>query len=368
MPFRRLARPRRTTASPHGVAVSLQQSAGGDALPTHPNPVGRDLTRLARAGIPRGYVRNFVHPDWWADEVAATPSGLAEYHLMLAECLGVELASLRDPSSPVRLAEPPDFKLKLTSGTSPADVAVTVALVGQIAKLAEVAARHLPPARLEDAAGVREGLLAEGAPWPGLRELARWCWQSGIVVLHVSGLPKSLKKMHGIAALVRGRPVIMLCHGRRGSAWQLFVLAHELGHLALGHVEEGGALLDERVDEANRIDDEEAAANRFAVELLCGDEATGFTATGRWPNAPALAREAQRIGSANAIDPGHVVLNYAHSMGGGEFFAVANAALRRLEPNADAPGFLRRELADQLDWNQLPADAAAYLLRVRSAG
>ena len=67
--------------------------------------------------------------------------------------------------------------------------------------------------------------------------------------------------------------------------------------------------------------------------------------------------------SAGRIDPGHVVLNYAHSMGDG-FFAVANAALTRLDPEANAIAFIRGVMADRLDWSNLPEDSSEFLMRV----
>ena len=47
------------------------------------------------------------------------------------------------------------------------------------------------------------------------------------------------------------------------------------------------------------------------------------------------------------VDPGHIILNYAHSMGP-SFYAVGNAALKRLEPNAHAVGVIRTEMTERL--------------------
>ena len=63
------------------------------------------------------------------------------------------------------------------------------------------------------------------------------------------------------------------------------------------------------------------------------------------------------------IDPGHVVLNFAHSMGR-DFFGVANAALSRSNPDADAVAFIRGVMADRLDWSNLPEDSSEFLMRV----
>jgi hypothetical protein len=146
-------------------------------------------------------------------------------------------------------------------------------------------------------------------------------------------------------------------------------VAHELGHLALRHVTEGDALVDEALQEpvaqaqlGPTEAPEERAANEFAVELLCGRPCVRYQATGRWPDARTLARDALRIGEREAIDPGHVVLNYARNMG--SFYPVANAALNELPSTPTAQEILRERLAKYLDWSALPRESAEYLARL----
>ena len=161
---------------------------------------------------------------------------------------------------------------------------------------------------------------------------------------------------------MQGRPVIVLCREETQPSWQLFILAHELGHLACGHVPENGALFDENVHDTEP-DDEERAADCYAVELLTGKEATEIGVNGRWPKAADLARLAGDYGRRNQIDPGHVVLNYAHHAGPA-FFPVARAALKHLDPVADAVAQVRERLAANLDWERLPQDSSVFLARM----
>ena len=88
---------------------------------------------------------------------------------------------------------------------------------------------------------------------------------------------------------------------------------------------------------------------------------------GRWPNAEELAKSAQDIGRKSMIDPGHVVLNYAHSMGQ-SFFPVAQAALKNLDPHDDAVAKVRSKMAGNLDWSRLPEDSSEFLMRVSQHG
>ena len=86
-------------------------------------------------------------------------------------------------------------------------------------------------------------------------------------------------------------------------------------------------------------------------------------ATNRWPNAQVLAKNAISIGQRDLVDPGHIVLNYANSMGP-SFFPVARAALRLIEPHADAVRLIRERMAENMDWSQLPEDSCEFLMRV----
>jgi hypothetical protein len=194
------------------------------------------------------------------------------------------------------------------------------------------------------------------------KQLLDYCWGAGIPVLHVNLFPTGAKRPEGFTLRVAGRPVVVICREESQPSWLLFILAHELGHLACGHVPADGAVLDEKVHD-NEPDAEEQEADRFAAELLTGNAKTKITSDGRWPKADQLAELALAFGRRNHVEPGHAVLNYAHSMGS-SFFAVARSALNRLEPNADAVGMIRNRLAEKLDWSRIPEDSSEFLMRI----
>jgi len=329
------------------------------------SPIAADLKRLRALRVPTAYVRDVVLPEWWDDAAATSPIGKAEFHLIVAECLGIDFASLRDPQADLAPTDLSGVKFKLTGNTTQDQVAVTSAIAMQIARHAEVAGRSLPEAREEGAATIRDEVLSERDSWVDFDGLLDWCWNAGIPVLHLSKLPKTLRKMHGMAVKVAGRPLILLCKNQRQPAWQLFILAHELGHLMLGHVADDEALFDQEVRDGVAQDQEELDANTFALELLCGDGDTRVQAADRWPKAPQLAEAALRYGQRHRIDPGHVALNFAFSASpDGKLYPLANAALKILDPGADAPAQVRDAAVARLDWSALPANASAYLMRV----
>lgn len=330
------------------------------------NPMKNLYGRLNDVGLSRAFVTKTALPSWWDDCLAANPAGYAQGLLLLSRHLGLELSSLQNATAPVRLRDFGICKFKKREGVTEDDLALARALATRAAQLAASAMPTPPPPIPTSAGDIRQQILDRRASWVGLPEMLDYCWSNGLPVLHLDHFPKNSHRPDGLAARVQGRPVIVLCKKAKHSAWLLFILAHELGHLALGHVPPDGSLIDEGIDEAS-TDGEESAANAFAIELLAGRSDRRFTASGRWPNAHELAKSAKEIGRTRMIDPGHIALNYSHSMGK-SFFAVGNAALNLIDPNADPVGLIRGRLAENLDWNLLPEDSSEFLMRVSRHG
>lgn len=330
------------------------------------NPMKNLYRRLSEVGLTRAFVRQTALPSWWEDEVAVNPSGYAQGLLLLSRHLGLDLRSLQDDHAVIRLRDFGACKYKKRADVSEDDLALARVMATRAAQLAAEAMTEPVAAVPSAACEIRQHILDSGVPWVGLQELLDYCWSVGIPVLHLDHFPRNARRPDGFAAQVRGRPVIVLCRKARYSAGLLFLLAHELGHIARGHIPGDGALIDEHIDEASQ-DTEEKEANAFAVELLTGRADRCFVAAGRWPNAHELAQDARQLGRQRMIDPGHIVLNYAHGMGN-SFFAVGNAALKLLEPRADAVGMVRAKLAGCLDWSRLPEDSSEFLMRVTRHG
>lgn len=171
--------------------------------------------------------------------------------------------------------------------------------------------------------------------------------------------------MDGMAALIDGRPVIVLCKKNRQEAWLLFILAHELGHLVRAHVSQNGILIDENVAN-DSVDEQEQEANATAIEVLTGNSDCRFSTPGRWPNARQLAEMAQRHGRDHQIDPGHIILNYS-DFKGKDFFRLGNAALQLLYPHADSISVVGEKMAENLDWSEIPEDSSEFLMRVAAS-
>lgn len=98
-----------------------------------------------------------------------------------------------------------------------------------------------------------------------LASLAAWAWRRGVAVVAMTG------RGDFSAAVWDGspRPVIVLKESRELAVYWLFDLAHEIAHLALGHVGQTGLIdVESPAPRADNQDSTEQAANDFALEIL----------------------------------------------------------------------------------------------------
>ena len=332
--------------------------------PQTANPMGNVFRRLRAVGLTTSYVRKMILPDWWDDKIAENPAGLAEGLGFLSRHLGLDIATLRDPGRPVAFRNFGACKFKKSQNVTEDDLSLSRAMATRAAQIVNGAVTEPPVSPPVEAAEIRREILGQNEPWVNLQNLAEYCWSLGIPVVHLSSIA-SAKRPDGLAVRVGGRPIIVLCKKESFTSRMLFLLAHELGHIALGHIDEDGVLVDESMKD-NVQDQEESAANSFAIELLTGAPKSAFRATGRWLNAQQLADAAVAIGREQRIDPGHIVLNYAHTMGS-RFWPVANAALKLIEPRGEGLTIVRRLMAEHLDWSSLPEDSSEFLMRLSQA-
>ena len=325
-------------------------------------------SRLGAVGFPQAFVRKTVLPDWWDEAMVETQAGYETTVGLLATRLGITHASLRDPDAAPAFRDDAPVCFKLKDGTSTHEVSASQAFAVQVARLAlkGVPARPAPTASALD---VRRDLLADGRPWIDLGALLGWCWASGLPVLHVDCRVVRSRTMDAMAVRVDGRHAVVLSRHETSPARLLFHLAHELGHVLLGHLAADGVIADENI--ANRAetdgagrDVQEDEANAFAVTLLTGSPKTVYR-LGALARAETLAAKARDKGEAGHVLPASVVLlntqylrtTHPHIKPWGR----VDKALRILEPDADAPAQINAALGAHLDWSALSDDRADFL-------
>ena len=153
-----------------------------------------------------------------------------------------------------------------------------------------------------------------------LTSLLKYCWIKNIAVMHVTEIPGSRKGMDALVYRANGRNIIIITRSAKKNppAWLSFLVAHELGHIALGHVEDNDLYADD-CEPGETGSKEEDAANVFAGYVLAGDHIDDRR---KFMYPEQLIAWAYHEGRRNGIDPGHLVLRYAYRHGNGFPFAL----------------------------------------------
>ena len=320
------------------------------------------LDRLAEAGFRQSFVRRVVLPEWWDDEIALDEAGFQQGLGIIARHLGLELNPLFKGHVEFRRLGSVHFKK--SADVSDAELSVAQSVATQALWLTCSQTRKPFQRISESAAAIRHEIIGQGADAVNLENLLDYCWRNGVVVLHLSHFPSGARKMDGLVTIHEGRPGIVLCQNRQSPAWMVFHLAHELGHIARGHLKDRSVLVDQTVNPQSK-DREEVEANRFAVELLTGDPNMQFKAP-YFMKAEQLADAAKSVGRRVRVDAGVVALNYAwHSER--KVFALANAALKKIEGARSAVEIVRKGMVAGLNWDEIPEANREYLRKVTGA-
>ncbi|PSB01539.1 ImmA/IrrE family metallo-endopeptidase [Merismopedia glauca] len=234
--------------------------------------------KLSQLGIEPNYIRECALPSWWNEELETKPVAVLEGAGYIAKRLGLDLKSLLAKDEPPRFKPQPHTKFKQHLSPNHRTL-VAHSLVHRLAEMVaygtEATFTNIPA----DVNQIRSQILTkseEALPWNGrvsltlspqidLTALLDYCWQQGIAVLHFSHFPPHTRPIEGTIQWHRNRPVIIIGAHHQDSAKLAFILAHELGHLALGHLTEG-MLVEENID-LDSPDEAEYCANQFAINL-----------------------------------------------------------------------------------------------------
>jgi hypothetical protein len=328
---------------------------------------------LGNLGFSKQYVRKTFLPHWWEDRLAAEETAFQQMAMSVASVAQLDLMALLGISGKLELSAcRPEFKH--TAGIDRARYAVATQLAISIAEIA-ASATGTPYALPTTASEVRSAILQrDDRPWVDLASLVDYCWTHGVPVLRLAGhLPyrERNRKPQGMVVRVRERIVIVLS-GNTSAAHVEFDLAHELGHILAGHLEENDCIVDETLDRESS-DDREREANDQALELLCGRESQFYSE--RWLDAAQLATVAIKRGKTDRIEPGHLVLNFGHTMNGlvesYNGHAVAQKALTIVQsrhPQPDPAETLLRGIEDGLSWGQLDDAKYDYIRKMVGIG
>jgi len=318
--------------------------------------------QLRRAGIsPDAIVA--VWPEWWSEEAEGSISAVTELRYTVARRLGLSPQSIFDDEP--RFIWRGESKFK-NLGTATENEAVILtsfsAAFGNILVAATPSSRSFDGTQTLTAGELRE-ILLDNFHVVALDALLTFAWSVGIPVVQMRLFPLRHKRMQATAVRVRDRHAILVGRESKFQAQIAYIIAHELGHLMLGHLQTVAALL-EMSDPLTieSTDEEEESADRFALELLTGDadvqvesNVTTFTAT---QLATAALKESERI----RVDPGLLALCLGHATGR---WRQAIGAQKLIPPGEQDIGAHLNDLAQiQLQWTELSLDNQDYVRRV----
>ena len=173
--------------------------------------------------------------------------------------------------------------------------------------------------------------------------------------------------MQAMTVKVKGRYAILLGFESEYYARMAYILAHEIGHILLGHLEQDESLLD--MDDpltAKNLDAEEVEAGRAAFVLLTGRDDPQVLANIQSYIATQVEQAATEAGNRERIDPGILALCLGYATGNWTGDLRSSQDDRR---GRAAGGDQINELAaNQFDWDALSLANRDYLARVIGRG
>lgn len=316
--------------------------------------------RLKPLGFDAAFVRSVILPDWWEDRLAEEPANRLTAEMAISRFLGIPLPQLHDPDAELSLSEIVPVRLKTaTRDTNACSVRPAIQIALQLAELLSQSVKSLPSfSSHRSAAELRSELLCDSGT-ATLELLVRKCWDLGIIVAHLHRVPREtgFRKFDGLVVFAGERPCIFLAEKADAPPKLAFHLAHELGHLMLGHVQPGSPLLADENLERIINDDDERAADEFACELLTGNQSPSLQRQ-YGLTAPKLAQRARDFGARHRVDPGMVALIYGRSA---DRWAVAEAALKQLGLTRGARAILQSALAERWSDDDLTDTQAHFV-------
>lgn len=304
-----------------------------------------------------------VWPTWWSEDAETSPSAQVELRFSIARKLGLDPRSLLDDRPPIFVwKDEAKFKHLTTESDSERSAMSSYGIsIGRIL-VSAMPGVEMPLTGMQ-AKDLRRSIIAN-KPFVSLLDLLALCWGVGVPVIHLRVFPLAAKRVCAMSVRIGERFAILLGKDADYPPAIAFYLAHELGHIALGHIKDGAAVVDlaDPLDSKKETDDEERVADQYALELLTGIASPKVDTQAQRFTAKQLGNNLLETGAKTGIEPGILALCFGYTTGD---WAKTNGAMKSIYDN---PKPVWREVnnvaASQLHWNTVPDDLAYFLRAV----
>lgn len=317
-------------------------------------------------GLSRAQVRRLL-PEWWMPAMEQQADGVAELCLLVSRRLNIDFTSLTLGVAARRVGESP-VAYKHAGGT---DVSALQAVTGIATSLSQAVLAALPATTFALPSSPKTlGTLCKevGGGQVSLASMVETCWKLGVPVIPLPNLPVGVRKMDGAVVKIGDRYAIVISKKKSSRAWLGFILAHEIGHLACGHLKNNSSIVDVSLQEQvtyeteSGADRQEREADNFALALLGGDLVE--TAVSRWSSyidPVNLAVNAKQSAIECGVEPGHLVLRFAFKT---KRWAEAMVALNFLREDANAEAVMQQAMKQHLNLDLVAEDMREFITQV----
>ena len=225
--------------------------------------------RLRKLGFNRDFILSNGLPDWWCEEYEASNDAAVTAAMYFSRRFNLDLRSLLNPELNLTFeTENTPFLKTSQHGNLKLVVAQNLAL--RVSELVAYTYKHKYQSILGmPARNIWAEIFNQYSGGLTLESLIAFCNQYGIPVVHFAKFPNAVEQFYGIVTKFQDRPVILVSLEDASPDRLLFNIAHQLGHIALGHLENGLTISEEEFETLD-LDDDEIAANDFASQLLSG--------------------------------------------------------------------------------------------------
>lgn len=321
---------------------------------------------LSQIGLKKNHIRALL-PEWWDDSVASSETGAWEFVTLLSRRLSIDAKSLASGSI-VPIGSVSNVAYKHRSSMSDDNYIAGTMIASALADAVTAAMDREFTLTHLDPNSIRLIIQAQNNGIVDFDGLVAFCWDHGIPVIPLPNLPIGIRRMDGAVFKVNNRPAIIISRKNDSKAWLSFILAHEVGHYCLGHLAEGSSIIDvdlkrEATYQSDASSDQqEREADKFALNLLSGDEAElALQNWGQRITGVELAFNAKRDAKSIGTSAGHLALRYAFIT---SRWMEAQTALKFLDEDFDAQNSLTQELSKRISLKNIAEDLSGLVVSV----